>query len=146
MKPLPHHYAVRLTGGPVGYATTTLDGAPPLLSAPPPEFDGPGDAWSPEHLLLSSLATCYLFTLRAVAASSRVDFTDVDLAVEGTVDRAEGAMRFTEIVLRPHVRLAGGADGARALRVLDKAERGCLVSASLATRIRVESRILPPED
>lgn len=146
MKPLPHHYAVRLAGGPAGYATATLDGAPPLCSAPPLEFDGPGDAWSPEHLLLSSVATCFLFTLRAVAGGSGVDFTDVDLAVEGTVDRAEGVMRFTEIVLRPSVRLAAGADGPRALRALDKAERGCLVSASLATRVRVEPRIVPPED
>jgi peroxiredoxin-like protein len=146
MKPLPHHYAIQLAGGPTGYATVSVDGAPPLRSAPPREFDGPGDAWSPEHLLLSSVATCFLFTLRAVAASSQVDFVDLDLTVEGTVDRAGGAMRFTDIVLRPRVRLAAGADTGRALRVLDKAERACLVSASLATRVCVEPKILPPED
>jgi peroxiredoxin-like protein len=146
MKPLPHHYAVQLAGGPTGHATVSIDGAPPLRSAPPREFDGPGDAWSPEHLLLGSVASCYLFTLRAVAASSQVDFVDLDLTVEGTVDRADGAMRFSEIVLRPSVRLAGGADVARALRILDKAERACLVSASLATPVHVEAKILPPED
>ena len=52
VKPLPHHYTVRLTGGPSGYVIVTADGPPELRSAPPLDFDGPGDAWSPEHLLL----------------------------------------------------------------------------------------------
>jgi hypothetical protein len=33
-------------------------------SAPPLDYDGPG-AWSPEHLLLAAVETCFLFTLRA---------------------------------------------------------------------------------
>jgi hypothetical protein len=48
MKPLPHHYVVRLTGGPAGDATLAVEGAPALRSAPPFDFGGPGDAWSPE--------------------------------------------------------------------------------------------------
>jgi peroxiredoxin-like protein len=146
MKPLPHHYHVQLSGGPTGHATVSADGIPDLASAPPLDFDGPGDAWSPEHLLLGSIATCYLFTLRAVAANSGVDFVDLELAAEGMVDRADGAIRFTGIVLRPRVRLATGTDAVRAGRILDKAERACLVSASLAFPVRVEARILPPED
>ena len=75
MKPLPHHYAVRLAGGPSGHALATADGLPDLRSAPPLDFDGPGDAWSPEHLLFAAVETCFLFTLRAVARASRVEFT-----------------------------------------------------------------------
>ena len=51
MKPLPHHYENRLTGRPEGYATVSAPGLPDLRLAPPVDFDGPGDAWSPEHLL-----------------------------------------------------------------------------------------------
>jgi organic hydroperoxide reductase OsmC/OhrA len=40
----------------------TADGLPDLRSAPPLGFDGPGDAWSPEHLLLAAVETCFLFT------------------------------------------------------------------------------------
>ena len=71
---------------------------PELRTAPPPEFDGPGDAWSPEHLLLASVETCFLFTLRAVAQASRIEFEACDVTVEGTVDRSDGVTRFTEIV------------------------------------------------
>lgn len=141
MKPLPHHYEVRLTGGPAGYATLSVQGAPDLRSAPPRDFDGPGDAWSPEHLLLASVETCFLFTLRSVAQASKVEFTALELSSEGTVDRKDGAIRFTEIVLRPRLTIPPGQDPARALRIMEKSEKACLVSASLATPIRLEPEI-----
>jgi peroxiredoxin-like protein len=114
---------------------------PDLRAAPPLEFEGPGDAWSPEHLLLAAVETCFLFTLRAVARASRLEFTACDVSAEGTVDRADGVTRFTEIVLRPRLQLAAGSDPDRVRRVLEKAERGCLVSASLATPIRLEVQV-----
>jgi peroxiredoxin-like protein len=141
MKPLPHRYDVGLTGGPAGYATLAVPGVPDLRAAPPRDFDGPGDAWSPEHLLLAAVETCFLFTLRAVAHASRIEFTSLELAAEGTVDRYDGGMRFTEIVLRPRLRLPAGADRSRALRAMEKSEKACLVTASLAIPVRLEPDI-----
>jgi organic hydroperoxide reductase OsmC/OhrA len=138
MKPLPHRYAVRLHGEPAGHALATVDGLPDLSTAPPAEFDGPGDAWSPEHLLLASVETCFLFTFRAVARASSVNFTACDVTAEGTVDRDGWSPRFTEIVLRVRLSLPPGADRDRAQRAAEKAERACLVSASLATPVRLE--------
>lgn len=80
MKPLPHRYDVQLTGGPAGYATLSAPGLPELKSAPPLDYDGPGDAWSPEHLLLAAVETCFLFTLRAVAKASKIEFTTLELS------------------------------------------------------------------
>ena len=142
MKPLPHRYDVRLTGGPAGRAVLSSSGLPDLPAAPPADFDGPGDLWSPEQLLLAAVETCFLFTLRAVAAASKVEFVSLDLSGEGTVSRVDGVMRFTEIVLRPRITLAPGADRTRALRVLEKSEKTCLVSASLATPIRLEPEVV----
>jgi peroxiredoxin-like protein len=113
-----------------------------VRSAPPPDFDGPGDAWSPEHLLLASVETCLLFTLRAVAAASKVQFLSLELSGEGTVDRSDGVTRFTEIVLRPRLRVSAGTDEGRARRVLEKSEKACLVSASISTPIRLEPEIV----
>jgi peroxiredoxin-like protein len=141
MKPLPHRYDVLLGGGATGYAALTAPGLPNLPAAPPAEFDGPGDAWSPEQLLLAAVEACFLFTLRAVAQASKVDFISLELAAEGTVDRRDGGMRFTEIVLRPRLLVGASTDRERALRVLDKAEKNCLVSASLRTPIRLEPEI-----
>jgi peroxiredoxin-like protein len=117
------------------------DGLPDLTSAPPPEFDGPGDACSPEHLLLASVETCFLFTLRAIARASRVEFETCEVTAEGTVDHTDGVTRFTDIVLRPRLRLATGADPDRPRRAMEKAEKACLVSASLATPVRLEAEL-----
>ena len=142
MKPLPHTYDVELTGGPSGYATLSVAGVPDVATAPPRDFDGPGDAWSPEHLLLAAVEACFLFTLRAVAQASRLEFISLELSGQGTVDRRDGRMRFTEIVLRPRLRLRDNADEDKARRIVEKSEKGCLVTASLAVPVRLEPEIV----
>jgi organic hydroperoxide reductase OsmC/OhrA len=141
MKSLPHHYEVRLAGGPSGYAQLSTPGVPDLRTAPPTEYDGPGDAWSPEHMLLASVQACFLFTVRAIARLSKVEFTALELHAAGTVDRQGHATRFTEIVLKPRLTVAAGTDRERALRLLEKSKTACLVSASLSTPIRLEPEI-----
>jgi organic hydroperoxide reductase OsmC/OhrA len=142
MKPLPHSYEVALLGGPAGYASLSTEGVPALSSAPPKEFDGPGDAWSPEHLLLASVLACFMFTFRAVARGSNFDFLSLDLTGSGTVDRKDGVTCFTEIVLKPRLTLPKGVDHERANRVLDKSKTACLVTASLSVPVRIEPEIL----
>jgi len=142
MKPLPHRYQTRLRGGPEGYATVSSEGVPDLRSAPPADFDGPGDAWSPEQMLMAAVETCFLFTLRAIARASKIEFSALELEGAGTIDREGGATRFTEIVLRPRVTIPAGGDRERTLRVLEKAERACLISASLSTPVRLEPEIV----
>jgi len=141
MKALPHQYDARLTGGPTGYADVESAGLPVLRMVEPATYDGPGDAWSPEHLLLASVQACFLFTLRAVARLSKLEFTELELESSGTVDRQDGVTRFTEIVLRPRLTVPPGVDSARALAMLEKAKKACLVSASLSTPIRLEPAI-----
>ena len=97
---------------------------------------------APEHLLLAAVETCFLFTLRVVARASRVEFIACDVTAEGTVDRADGGIRFTGIVVRARLRLAPGADPDRARRAMEKAEQACLVSASLATPVRLELEVV----
>ena len=138
MKPLPHRYEVNLTGGPTGYAELSTAGVPGLHTAPPADYDGPGDAWSPEHLLLASVQACFLFTLRAVARIAGVEFTRLELAATGTVDRKDSVTCFTEIVLRPRLTFAAATNQSRVLQILDKSKKACLVSASLSTPIRLD--------
>jgi organic hydroperoxide reductase OsmC/OhrA len=142
MKPFPHEYRARLTGGPVGAATVSAPGMPDIESAPPAEFDGPGDAWSPEHLFLAAIEACFLLTLRTVARASQLEFTSLDVEVVGVVDRQDRITRFTEIVLRPRLTVRRTADCSRAIGVLEKTERACLVSASISTPVRLEPEIV----
>lgn len=141
MKPLPHEYDVELAGQSQGYATISSAGLPDLTVAPPREYDGPGDAWSPEHLLLAAVSACFLFTFRAVAKASHVDFVEVDAKTYGTVDRSAGTTRFTDFVVRVAVTTTAGADVAAVQRAIDKTAAHCLVSSSLTAPVRVEATI-----
>lgn len=145
MKPLPHRYDVQLKAGSTGYAHLDCVGRRTLASAPPVEFGGPGDAWSPEHLLLASVESCFLFTLRAVARASKLEFRNANIHVEGTVDHQSGVTRFTEIVIRPRLTFASGVDRTKVAAVIAKTEKNCLVSATLATPVHVEAEIVEDE-
>ena len=142
MQPLPHQYEAQLTGTPSGYVAVSAPGLPDLRLEAPSDFGGPGDAWSPEHLLLAAVQSCFVLTLRGVARASKVEFIKLDLSGSGTVDRQDGVTRFTEIVLRPRLTVPSGTDRERALRVLEKSEKACLVSSSLSTPVRLEPEII----
>jgi uncharacterized OsmC-like protein len=90
---------------------------------------------------VAAVEACFLLTFRAIAQASRIEFTSLTVEGEGIVDRADGGMRFTEIVLRPRLALPAGTDSARVQRALEKAEKTCLVSASLSTPIRLEPEV-----
>jgi peroxiredoxin-like protein len=141
MKPLPHTYTVTISGGRMGHATLASDGVPELRTDAPLDFGGPGNAWSPEQMLLGAVEACFLLTFRAIAKASGIEFTSLAVEGEGIVDRVDGRTRFTEIVLRPRLAVPAGVDAARVRRALEKAEHACLISASLATPVRLEPDI-----
>jgi len=122
------------------------EGIPRTINfASPPEFGGEPGLWTPEHLLLASVGTCYVATLRAVAEASKAEFHALELAVEGTIEKQEGGFRFTRIVLRPVVTIEKEEERERMSRLLDKAERVCLVSRSLACATTLESKLVVQE-
>src|ERR1700757_2307578 len=110
--------------------------------AAPPEFGGEPGLWTPEHLLLASVATCYVTTLRAVAEASKLEFDGVEVPIEGKIEKLEGGFKFTRITLRPVVSIHDEKDRERIGRVLEKAEQVCLVSRSLECAIALEPTIL----
>jgi len=109
--------------------------------AAPPEFGGEPGLWTPEHLLLAAVSTCFVATLRAVADASKLELDGVECAVEGRIEKLEGGFKFTRITLRPVVTIHREEDRERAGRVLEKAERACLVSRSLECTLVLESTI-----
>jgi len=122
------------------------EGIPRTINfASPPEFGGEPGLWTPEHLLLASVGTCYVATLRAVAEASKAEFHALELAVEGTIEKQEGGFRFTRILLRPVVTIDKEEGRERMGRMLEKAERACLVSRSLACTTSLDPQIVVRE-
>jgi peroxiredoxin-like protein len=107
----------------------------------PPEFGGEPGLWTPEHLLLGSVATCYIATLRAIAQKSKLQVTGLEVSVEGLLAKDEKGLRFTELTLRPVVTIEREEDSDRAQRLAEKAEQVCLISRSLSAKITLECKI-----
>jgi len=110
--------------------------------AAPPEFGGEPGLWTPEHLLLAAVSTCYVATLRAVAEASKLEFEGIEVPVEGKIEKLDGVFKFTRITLRPLVTIHNERDRERVGRMLEKAEQVCLVSRSLDCGMVLEPKIV----
>ena len=131
MDAYPHHYRVQADAGAETSVTLASERLPSLSSAPPSQFGGPGDQWSPETLLVAAVADCLILTFRAIARASKLPWLRLDCDAEGVLDRVEGTTRFTEIRLNARLVLPAGGDIERGRRLLEKAEKGCLITSSL---------------
>jgi organic hydroperoxide reductase OsmC/OhrA len=137
MREFPHHYAVTATGAVQGEVELSAEQLPTLRSASPAEFDGPGDRWSPETLLVGAIGDCFILTFRAVARASKLPWTSLQCHVTGTLDRIDRVTQFTSFEILAHIQVPAGTDPDHARRALDKAERGCLISNSLKGAIHL---------
>ena len=145
MKAFPHHYQVSAASAPDGEVVLSSGSLEPLRSAAPAEFDGPGDRWSPETLLVGAMADCFTLTFRAVARASKLPWLALAVDVTGTLEREQGNSRFTRFDVRAHLRVPAGGDLELAERALHKAEAGCLISNSLSGQRHLTASVEPVE-
>jgi uncharacterized OsmC-like protein len=141
MDPFPHRYSVSVAARAEGDVDLEGPRLPALRSAPPAEFGGPGDRWSPETLLVVAVADCFVLTFRAIASASRLPWVSLTCEGEGTVERPERVTQFTGFVLRARLRVPEGVDQEQARRALERAERTCLVTNSLKAVVRLEAEV-----
>ena len=131
VKAYPHVYAASAAGASSGTLVVHSADLPDLESAPPPEFDGPGGVWSPETLLVASIADCFILTFRGVSRAAHVEWETLEAHVEGTLERTAGITQFTRYLTRAVLTVKPTADTAKAKDLLERAEKLCLVANSL---------------
>ena len=123
---------VKLSGG-------TL---PAIAAGAPPEFKGREGNWSPEHLFVASMNSCYALTLLAIAEFSKVSIVSLSSTARGKLEKVQGGgYQVTEIVVKPRVVLASANDLARMSRILEKAKENCFISNSIKSAITVEPEV-----
>jgi peroxiredoxin-like protein len=137
-----HTYQTHLKWTGERRAVLTSGGLPSLEVATPPEFAGghPG-VWSPEHLYTAAAEACLMTTFLAIAASSKLDFKSYESSAEGTLEKTDAGFLMTRISLHPKVAVADAGQLERAVRILEKAEKHCLISNSMKTRVELSPEV-----
>jgi organic hydroperoxide reductase OsmC/OhrA len=141
MQSFPHHYRTRAAGRPEGELALEAPGLARIAVAPPAEFDGPGDQWSPETLLVAAVVDCFGLTFRAVARASSFEWIALRCEGTGELDRVDRTTRFTRIALRAFLEVPAPANPEKATRLLEKAERSCLITNSLVCPVELEVHV-----
>jgi len=117
----------------------SVHGKDELEVAPPPEFKGGVEGiWSPEDLLVGSIASCFAVTLLRIADQRAVPLRGLNVQASGHVEqRDDGRFGFTEAVL--HVIVDTETDcEAEVAAAAEVAEQGCLIAVSLDFPVRID--------
>lgn len=137
-----HRYGVRTHS--VGTQCLDLEapGKPLLRVAMPPEYrNGVRGVWSPEELLIASLAACFELTVVAVAEHKAVPLHAVTVDATGHVERKDSAYRFMLFELDVELETDPGREH-ELEHIAEVAKERCLVGSALDVplRLNVEAR------
>ena len=140
MESFPHHYQVKGSASPNGSVNLSSGGVSDIVSAPPVQFGGPGDKWSPESLLVAAVADCFILTFKAIAKASKFEWESLACEVEGVLEKSENLISFTKYNIRASLVIKQGIRHELASRLLEKAEKSCLITNSLSgeTELSIE--------
>ena len=112
--------------------------SPSLKSLPvstPPEFGGPEGEWSPEHLFLSSITSCFMSTYLVFVNKMKIENTGFECTATGQVEIVDSKYKFTYIHIYPKAFVGNDADVEKAKVAMEKTKKYCLISNSVNAEI-----------
>jgi peroxiredoxin-like protein len=131
-----HYYNTAVTWETGRRGTLSAPDLNSITVATPPEFPkGEPNIWSPEHLLVAAVNSCLMTTFLAIAENSKLDFISFSSEGTGKLEKVDGKFLISEIELKPKVILNDEKDRERAVRIIEKSEKACLISNSVKSKI-----------
>jgi len=120
-------------------------GKKPFTVSTPPEFGGPEGDWSPEHLFLSSIISCFMSTYLVFVNKIKIENTGFECTATGQVELIDGKYRFSYIHIYPKAFVANESDVEKARIALEKAKKYCLISNSISAEIVLHPEVVISE-
>lgn len=106
-----------------------------FIVSTPPEFGGPNGDWSPEHLFLSSITSCFMSTYLVFVDKMKIENTGFECTATGQVELVDGKYKFTYIHIYPKAFVANEPDVEKARIAMEKTKKYCLISNSINAEI-----------
>ncbi|MEA3325495.1 MAG: OsmC family protein [Euryarchaeota archaeon] len=107
--------------------------------ATPPEFRGPEGFVSPEELFVASAHACVLTTFIAKTKKAGINIISYESSAEGTLEKVEGQMMFTTIVVKPAIKTDGDTETVK--EIVAQVEKGALILYSMKTDVTIDATI-----
>lgn len=106
------------------------------------ELGGLEGRWTPEQLLLCSLAGSFTTMFHDVARSARFEFTDLEVEIEGSVRRSRTAgSNFSEILIRPRLTVQFKEQRETGLALLRRTKAACMISRAITVPQTLEPSV-----
>lgn len=111
--------------------TAQTDLLPPIPSAIPPEFMGPGGGYSPEDLFALAVVNCVIATFKVYSERAKIEFQTIEGKAVLTVDKLplESGFGMTQIDITLNV--LGATDEEKTRKTLELSIKDCAVSNSI---------------
>ncbi|HKH60809.1 MAG TPA: OsmC family protein [Flavitalea sp.] len=113
-----------------------------ITVATPPLFGGEDKEWSPEHLFLGALSSCFMTTYLAFARNFDLNISEFKCSTIGQVELVEGRFQFTRINIFPKIYVSDQELQTTAKLALEKTQKYCLVSNSVTAEMIYHSEVL----
>ncbi|MFD2145737.1 OsmC family protein [Mucilaginibacter antarcticus] len=139
-----HQYEVNLQWNHDRKGTLSSSDLPQQIEVvtPPDFYKGIPGFWSPEHLFVASVVSCFMTTFLGIAENSKLECTNLEIQASGVVDKVEGKFQVTEIILKPTATIPSNMSTEKATRVIEMAEKNCLIANSVKTIIHLQSKVV----
>jgi peroxiredoxin-like protein len=137
----PHHYAASASAKSDTNIRIDSPGLETLESAGPAEFGGPGDLWSPETMLVATIADCFILSFRAIARAARLEWSSLKVDAVGDLDRVGRKTQFVRFRVHAQLEIPEGTSEEKAQKLMEKADKSCLITNSLKASTHLETDI-----
>ena len=122
---------------------TSLAVADSIKVATPKVFKGiGGDMWSPEHLLISAVSSCFMTTYLFYAKKKGLAISHFECEAIGQVELENNKLKFTVINIYPKVEVEKQEWADLAKEVIELTKQNCLVAKALNVIIYYHPSIL----
>lgn len=117
----------------------SVQGKPLILASSDPSFRGDKSKYNPEEMFLASLSSCHMLWFLHLCSEASVIVVDYsDDAIGKMTENADGSGQFSEVVLRPVVKVKEEWMMEKLDAIHGKANKFCFIAASCNFPVRHE--------
>jgi organic hydroperoxide reductase OsmC/OhrA len=99
------------------------------------------ERWTPEHLFIAALSSSLMSAFLLIADNSKLEFISFENKAIGKMERVNGKVSVTEIILKPKLTIPSTQKETKARRAIEMSKKSMAIANSVKTRIFIEPYI-----